>query len=58
MRVHRGRGVPLTISPEPVMFGGHRPCERRDLKFSTCHVALRDHVIRGSSDIMGEFSSS
>ena len=53
-----GRGVPLTISPQPAMFGGHRPCGRGDIKFSICHMTSRDHVIRGSSDIMGEFPSS
>ena len=32
------------------MFGCHS-------KFSICHVTSYDHVIRGSSDIMGEFLS-
>ena len=49
------RCVPLTISHRRVMFGSHRPCRRGDIKFSIDHVALRDHVIRGSSDITGEF---
>ena len=40
------------------MFGGHRPYEKEDIKFSTCHVTLGDHVIRKSCDIMSEFPSS
>ena len=52
------RWVSLTISPLPPISGGHRPCGRGDIKFSVCHVTSSDHVMRGSSDIMGEFPSS
>ena len=51
------RWVPLTIRHQPAMFGGYRPCQRGDIEFSICHVTSRDHVIRESSDIMGEFPS-
>ena len=30
------------------MFGGHRPCGRRKIKFSIFRVTSHDHVIRGS----------
>ena len=40
------------------IFGGHWPYKRGDIKFLICHVTSRDHVIRGPSEIMGEFPSS
>ena len=39
--------IHLTISHQPAMFGGHRPCERGNVMFSICHVTSRDNVIRG-----------
>ena len=35
------------------MFGGDRPCERGDIKFSISRKIPRDHVVRGSCVIMG-----
>ena len=32
------RWFSLTISPLPPIFGGNRPCQRGDIKFSICHV--------------------
>ena len=52
------RWVPITISHQITMFGGHGTCGREDVKFSICHVNSRDHVIRGLFDIMCEFLSS
>ena len=39
------------------MLGGQRPFGRGDTKLWISHVAYRDHVIRGSSDIRGEFQN-
>ena len=50
--------VSLVISDYPAEFGDHRPFGRGDIKLSIFHITSRDHVVRGSYDIMGEFSSS
>ena len=50
--------VILIISHRLVKIGGHRLCGIGDIKLLICHVTPRDHVARGSCDIMGEFSSS
>ena len=47
MRLHKW--VPLTISPQLVMFGGHRSYRRGDIKFSVCHVTSCDHVDKSPS---------
>ena len=49
--------APLTISHQSTMFGGYRSCGRGNIKFSISHVTSCDHVIRESSEIMGEFPS-
>ena len=38
----------LTISPQSVMFGGHRLFRKRKIKFSIFHMTSRNHVIRES----------
>ena len=48
----------FTISHQSAIFSGYSPCVRGDTKFSIFHVTPRDHVIRESSEIMGEFPSS
>ena len=43
-------------------FSYHKPppgtgfCRRGDILFSFCHVTSRDHVVKGSSDIVREFT--
>ena len=51
-------GVILIISHCPVKFGGHRFYGIADINLLICHVTSRDHMVRGSFDIMDEFSSS
>ena len=48
-------GVLLTTSHQPAIIGDHRIYGRGDVKFPICHVTSRDQVIKGLSDIMGEF---
>ena len=50
--------VTLIISHSPVKFGGHKPCGIGDIKLLICRLTSRDHVVRGSCGIMGEFPSS
>ena len=50
-------GVILIISHCPVKFGGLRFYGIGDIKLLICHVTSRDLVVRGSCDIMDEFSS-
>ena len=47
---------PLVIGLHPAKLGGHRRKIKWDILFLVDHVTSRDHVIRRSSDIMGEFS--
>ena len=47
--------VLLTINHQPVMLGGQRPCGRGDIKLWVSYVTSRNHVIKGSSDLTGEF---
>ena len=49
--------VSLVISDYPANVGDHRPFGRGDIKLSVCHVTSRDHIVRKSCDIMGEFIS-
>ena len=44
--------IPLTMSHQSAIFGGYRPCGRRDVKFFICHEIPCDHVVRGSCVIM------
>ena len=48
----------FVISVYPAKFGDHRPFGRGDVKVSICQVTSRDHVVRGSDDIMGVVSLS
>ena len=40
-----------------VKIGDYSPCGREDIKLSIFHVTSRDHVVRGSCNIKGEFPS-
>ena len=58
-RVMRHYGwVSFVISDYHSKFGDHRPFWRGNIKVSIWHVNSRDHMVRRSGDIMGEFSSS
>ena len=46
--------VSLVISNYPASLGDHRPFGRGNIKLSICRVTSRDHMVRGSYDIMGE----
>ena len=49
------RRVSLIISDYPKKFDNYRPWG--DIKVSVCHVTSHDRVVRGSSNMMGEFPS-
>ena len=44
-------------SHHPAKFGSQRPCRRGAILFFICQVTSCDHIIGGSCDIIGEFSS-
>ena len=46
----------ITISCDPVKFSGHRQSGIEDIMFLVYHMILKDHVIKGSRDFMGESS--
>ena len=47
--------VSVVISDYPAKLEDHRPFGTGDIKVSISHVSSRDHIVRGSGDIMGEF---
>ena len=49
--------VSLIINHHSDKFVGHWLCKRGYILLLICHVTSCDHVVRGSSDIMGELTS-
>ena len=50
-------GLPLILCNHHAKFHGRSYCGSRDVMYLICHVALQDHVIKGSFDFMeGNFS--
>ena len=49
--------MPLTLSPNPRMFGNHKVCGLGHSTFLIGHVTSRDHVKKMSNDLMDKSPS-